>query len=83
MREAVPGDPSIRFLIHDNDSIFSDRVDRSLAAFGIEPNSTSPGSRRQDGTAERQVGTVKRDLLDHVIILNEPHLRRLLREYVE
>jgi len=75
--------PSIRFLIHDNDSIFSDRVDQSIAAFGIEPKRTSLGSPWQNGTAERWVGTVKRDLLDHVLVFDEIHFRRLLREHVD
>ena len=83
LRETFPDDPSIRFLIHDNDSIFSDRVDRSIANFDISPIRTSPGSPWQNRTAERWVGTVKRDLLDHVIVLDEPHLRRLLCDYVK
>ena len=37
----------------------------------------------QNGTAERVVGSVRRELLDHVVVLNEDHLRRLLREYTE
>jgi len=38
---------------------------------------------RQNGTAERLVDSVRRELLDHVVVLHEDHLRRLLREYVE
>ncbi|MCB9725493.1 MAG: transposase [Spirochaetaceae bacterium] len=83
LREAFPDETPIQHLIHDNDSIFSERVDQSIAAFGIEAEVSSPGSPWQYGTAERWVGTVKRDPLDRVIVLDEAHLRRLLREYVE
>ena len=83
LREAIPDETSIRHVIHDNDSIFSERVDRSIASFGIDAKRTSPGSPWQNGTAERWVGTVKRDLLDHVIVFDESHLRRLLRDYIE
>jgi len=83
LREAFSHDSSIDFLIRDNDSTFSERVDQSIAALEIEPKRTSFGSPWQNGTAERWVGTVKRDLLDHVIVLDESHLRRLLREYAQ
>lgn len=83
LREAIPDETSIRHLIHDHDSIFSERVDRSIASFGIDAKRTSPGSSWQYGTAERWVGTVKRDLLDHVIVFDESHLRRLLRDSIE
>lgn len=81
--ETFPSDTSVRYLIHDNDSIFSDRLDESISSFGIEPKSTAFRSPWQNGLADRWVGTVKRDLLDHVIVIDEQHLRRLLREYVD
>jgi len=83
LRETFPDDPSIQLMIHDNDSIFSDRVDQSIASFDIRAKRIIPGSPWQHGTAERWLGTVKRDLLDRVIVLDETHPRRLLREYVE
>jgi transposase InsO family protein len=83
LREAFPDAPGHRHLIFDNDAIFSDEVDRSIAAFGIDPKRTAFRSPWQNGTAERFVGTVRRELLDHVVVLDERHLRRLLREYVE
>ena len=83
LREAFPGDTSIQYLIHDNDSIFSNRVDRAISGFGIEPKRTAFRSPWQNGLAERWVGTVKHDLLDHVIVMDEHHLMRLLREYVD
>jgi len=83
LRETFPDDTSIRRLIHDNDSIFSDRVDEPISGFGIEPKKTAFRSPWQNGLAERWVGTVKRDLPDHVIVIDEHHLRRLLSEYVK
>ena len=82
LREAFPDDTAPRFLIFDNDSIFSDRVAESIQNLGIEPRRTSFRSPWQNGIAERWVGSVRRELLDHVVVLNEGHLRRLLREYV-
>jgi putative transposase len=51
-------------------------------SFGITPKRTSFRSPWQNGIAERWVGNCRRDLLDHVIVLNEQHLRRLMSEYV-
>ncbi len=83
LRDAFPEAPSHRHLIFDNDAIFSDEVARAVASFGIRPKRTAFQSPWQNGTAERFVGTVRRELLDHVVMLGEDHLRRLLREYVE
>jgi len=83
LREAFPDEPMHRYLIHDNDSIFSLAVTHSINSFGIEPKRTAYRSPWQNGTAERAVGSVRRELLDHVVVFNEGHLRRLLREYVD
>jgi len=83
LREAFPGDSSLRFLIHDNDSIFSAHLIEAIGHLGLESTRTTYRSPWQNGTAERWVGTVRRELLDHVIVLDERHLRRLLREYVD
>jgi hypothetical protein len=61
LREAFPEETSIHRLIHDNDSIFPEKVRRSIAAFDIEPNPTIPRSSWQNGTAERWARTVKRE----------------------
>jgi transposase InsO family protein len=83
LREAFPDEPSHRFLIFDNDAIFSAEIARSIAGFGVHPKRTALHSPWQNGTAERFVGTVRRELLDHVVVLSEDHLRRLLREFIE
>jgi putative transposase len=63
-------------------AIFSPEVAHSVSRFGIHPRRTALQSPWQNGTAERFVGSVRRELLDHVVVLGEDHLRRLLREYV-
>jgi len=83
LRDAFPDAPTHRFLILDNDAIFSTEVARSIRNFWIHPKRTALRSPWQNGTAERFVGSVRRELLDHVVILGEDHLRRLVREYVE
>ena len=83
LRDAFPDSPTHRFLIFDNDTIFSSEVARSLSRFGTHPRRTALQSPWQNGTAERFVGSVRRELLDHVVVLGEDHLRRLLREYVD
>ena len=83
LRHAFPDDTTHRFLIFDNDAIFSAEVASSIARFGVHPKRTAFRSPWQNGTAERFVGSVRRELLDHVVVLSDDHLRRLLREYVE
>jgi transposase InsO family protein len=83
LRETFPCESSLRYLIHDNDSIFSTRLIEAIGHLGLESKPTAYRSPWQNGTAERWVGTVRRELLDHVIVLDERHLIRLLREYVD
>jgi len=83
LRHAFPDEPSHRFLIFDNDAIFSAEVASSIASFGIRPRRMAFRSPWQNGTAERFVGSIRRELLDPGVVLHEEHLRRLLREYVE
>ena len=83
LRETFPEEPSHRFVIYDNDSIFSAAVTHAIDSFDICPKRTAFRSPWQNGTAERFVGSVRRELLDHVVVFNEDHLRGLLREYVD
>ena len=55
---------------------------RLIESSGVTPKRTTVRSPWQNGTAERWVGSVRREMLDHVIPLNERHLRRLGREYL-
>jgi len=82
LREAFPDDSTARYLIYDNDCIFSNEVSTSIISIGITPKQTAYRSPWQNGTAERWVGSCKCELVDHVIVFNEDHLRRLLCEYV-
>jgi len=82
LRESFPDEMAPTYLIFDNDTIFSREVSASIESLGITPKRTAFRSPWQNGTAERWVGSCKRELIDHVIVLNEEHLRRLTRDYV-
>jgi putative transposase len=75
-------DRAQRFVIFDRDAKFSAEVVSTVKAMGGQPIRTAFRSPWQNGIAERWVGSVRRDLLDHVIALHRRHLRRLLTEYV-
>jgi transposase InsO family protein len=81
LRETFGFDIVTRDLIFDRDSIFSAQVVATVRSFGIEPTRTAYRSPWQNGIAERWVGSVRRELLDHVVVFSEAHLRRLLRDY--
>jgi len=82
LREAFPYDSSSKYLIFDRATNFNIEVADTIKTLGIEPRRTSFRSPWQNGVAERWVGSCRRDLFDHVIVLNERHLRRLMKEYV-
>jgi putative transposase len=82
MREAWPYTPAQRFLLFDRDAKFGNDVVSSAKEIGSSPLRTAFRSPWQNGVAERWVGSCRRDLLDHVIVLNERHLKRLMAEYV-
>ncbi len=69
-------------LLRDRDGIFGADFDARVDNLGVRQLRTSPRSPWQNGHAERWVGTLRRELLDHVIVLGERHLLRLLRPYV-
>jgi hypothetical protein len=82
MREAFPYESVPGYLIFDRATNFDEEVVETMKDFGITPKQTSFHSPWQNGVAERWVGNCRRDLLDHVIILNERHLKRLMSEYI-
>jgi hypothetical protein len=81
LRETFPEAGPYRYIIFDHDSKFNGDVIRLLTATGLQPKRTSIQAPWQNGTAERWVGSCRREMLDRIIPLNERHLRRLLREY--
>jgi len=79
---AFPDLVSYQYAILDRDTKFDAEVLGALRSIGLQPKRTSRESPWQNGVAERWVGSCRRELLDHVIPLNEQHLRRLIRDYV-
>ena len=82
LREAFPEASPYRYAIFDRDSKFDSTVVKFLQATGLSPKPTSAQAPWQNGVAERWIGSCRREILDHVIAIDEPHLRRLLRDYV-
>jgi putative transposase len=82
LREAFPEASPYRYVILDRDSKFGDEVITFLKATGLQPKRTSVRAPWQNGIAERWIGSCRREILDHVIALNETHLLRLMRDYV-
>ena len=78
LREAFPWDSAPRFLHRDNDGIYGKLV---IDTMGLDDVPSAPRSPWQNPYCERVVGTLRRELLNHVIILGEGHARGLLQEY--
>jgi transposase InsO family protein len=79
--EAFPWDEAPRYLIRDRDRIYGSVVTRRLRAMGIRDKPTAPGSPWQNGLVERLIGSIRRESVDHMIVLGEAHLRRILKSY--
>jgi len=81
--QAFPFDTAPKYLIRDRDGIYGEKVLRTIGHLGMEDKPISPHSPWQNGYCERMVGTLKRECLDHMIIFNERHARRIIREFLE
>src|SRR5262245_57481395 len=79
--EAFPWDEAPRYLIRDRDGIYGVAVTRRRRAMGIRDKPIAAGSPWQNGYAERLIGTIRRECVDHLIVFGEGHLRRILGEY--
>jgi transposase InsO family protein len=79
--EAFPWNEAPRYMIRDRDRIYGTVVTRRLRAMGIRDKPVAPASPWQNGFAERLIGSMRRECLDHVIVLGEAHLRRILKNY--
>jgi transposase InsO family protein len=80
--EAFPWDEAPRYLLRDRDAIYGEQFQQRVKNMGIEEVLIAPRSPWQNPYVERVIGSIRRDMLDHVIVLNERHLKRLLAEYV-
>jgi putative transposase len=83
LRESMPYGQQPRYLLRDNDKIYGFGVPSFLEHCGIEEVRTAYLSPWQNPYIERFIGTLRRELLNHVIILNQRHLKRLLKNYIE
>jgi transposase InsO family protein len=79
--EAFPWDEAPDYLIRDRDASFGHAVTRRLATLGIRDHPTAARSPWQNGHAERLIGSIRRECLDHIVVFGEAHLRRLLAAY--
>jgi transposase InsO family protein len=82
MVEAIGAEIVPARLIRDRDAIFGAEFDSRVDNLGVRQIRISPRSPWQNGYAERWVGTLRRELLDHIIVLGERHLLRLIRQHV-
>ena len=81
LTEAFPWDEAPRYLIRDRDQIYGTIVTRQLRTMSIRDKPTAPASPWQNGCAERLIGSIRRECVDHFIVVGEAHLRRILRAY--
>jgi transposase InsO family protein len=79
--EAFPWNEAPRYMIRDRDRTYGTVVTRRLRAMGIRDKPIAPASPWQNGFAERLIGSLRRECLDHIIVLGEEHLRRILKNY--
>jgi putative transposase len=80
--EAFPWETAPRYLLRDRDAVYGVVFPSRAQSMGIHEVKTAPRSPWQNPYAERLIGTLRRECLDHVVVLNETHLRRLLRDYL-
>jgi len=83
LTEAFPFRTAPRYLLRDRDSIYGVEFVRRTAALGLEQKLIAPRAPWQNPFVERLIGSIRRECLDHVIVLNAGHLRQLLADYVD
>ncbi|MCX5737446.1 MAG: integrase core domain-containing protein, partial [Proteobacteria bacterium] len=81
--EAFPWDEAPRFLLRDRDRIYGASFRRRVGSLGVEEVLTAPRSPWQGPFAERLIGSIRRECLDHMIVVNERHLKRTLTDYFD
>ena len=80
-REALPGDHAYRFVIHDRDTIFSQRLDPEVTGLGVRVLRTPVRAPRANAVCERFGGSLRRECLDFLIPINERHLKMTVKEW--
>src|SRR4249919_2782032 len=83
LTEACGWDAAPRYLIRDRDRSYGEVFVRRVRAMGIRDRPTSPRSPWQNAYAERLIGSIRRECIDHVIVFGERHLRHLLGSYLD
>ena len=68
-------------MIRDRDCVYGTAVTHRLRTMGIRDKPIAPGSLWQNGFAERLIGSIRRECVDHLVVLGEAHLRRILTKY--
>jgi transposase InsO family protein len=81
LTEAFPWDEAPGCLVRDHDRIYGDVVLRRIRTMGIRDKPIAPASPWQNGFAERLIGSIRRECVDHIVVWGEWHLRRILRAY--
>jgi putative transposase len=81
--EAFPWDSAPRYLLRDRDGSYGERFCEAANSLGIQEVLTAPQSPWQNAYVERLIGSIQRECVDHVIVLNETGLRRILKSYFE
>ena len=82
LTDAFPWDEAPDYMIRDRDGCYGRAVTKRLAAMGIRDHPIAPRSPWQNGHAERLIGSIRRECLDHTVVIGEGHLRRILATYV-
>ncbi len=83
LTEACGWERTPSYLIRDLDTCYSEVFTRRLRSLGIRDRPTSPHSPWQNGYAERLIGSIRRECLDHVVVFGEQHLRHVLSCYLD
>jgi transposase InsO family protein len=81
LAEAFPWDEAPRYLIRDRDRIYGDVALRRIRVMGIRDKPIAPASPWQNGFAERLIGSIRHECVDHCVVWGEAHLRRILQSY--
>jgi transposase InsO family protein len=81
LTEALPWDEAPSYLIRDKDRVYREVILGRIRAIGIRDKPAAPAAPWQNGSAERLIGSIRREYLDHVVVLDEVYLRRIFQSY--